>query len=227
VQEVFEVLGAARRLSSQEVVDVLVADDHPVVRDGLRRALADPAAFHVVGEAKDGPSAIELTQRHRPDVILLDVRLPGIDGPAVMRALKARGLEPCVVFVSAHVSGALVHELLSAGAAGYVAKDASRREIADAVTRAARGEIVLSQTAQRAFAEELRARLQPQPHGLSARELEILRLVADGLSAPAIGTRLHLSTATIKTHLQRIYDKLGVSDRAAAVTTGFRRGLLR
>jgi two-component system nitrate/nitrite response regulator NarL len=197
-------------------VTVYVADDHPVYRDGVVLALrARPAEFQVVGTGADGRIALAALRQLRCDVAVLDVRMPELDGMAVLRCVREESLPTRVVLVSATVDAAQARAALDAGASALLSKEATRERICAAIAAAARGEQV---------------QVEPDGDGfrrlLSPRELEVLHLTAAGLSAPAIGRELHLSPETIKTHLRNVYDKLGVSDRAAAVAEGMRRGLL-
>ena len=205
---------------------VLVADDHPVFRDGLMRALRSRPEFELVGEAGDGREALEAIKRLQPDVALLDVKMPGLDGGAIAHALKRDGAKTRVVLISAHAPSDLVYRSLSLGAAAYLSKEAGRDEICDTVAAVGRGETRLSPEIQGELVRQIQMRATDERPALSPREREVLELIAEGLSAPDIGRRLHLSPATVKTHLQGLYEKLGVSDRAAAVASAMRRGLL-
>jgi two-component system nitrate/nitrite response regulator NarL len=205
-------------------VRVLVADDHPLFREGLVRAVAGRAEMELAGEATDGRSALEQIEHEPPDVALVDLRLPLLDGIAIARAVERGGFATRVVIVSAYDEAELVWSALEAGAAGYLTKDARREEITDGVLAAARGETVLAPSLAGALAGEVRRRAGAPL--LTTREREALDGLARGLSAPAIANELVLSTATVKTHLQHLYEKLGVSDRAAAVAEAMRRGLI-
>jgi two-component system, NarL family, nitrate/nitrite response regulator NarL len=208
-------------------ITVLVADDHPVFRDGLERAMRERPDLDLVGIAADGCEALEGIRALRPEVALLDVRMPGLEGLDVLNAVRRDGLPTRVVMLSAAVEGPVVHRALAAGAAGYLSKDADRRTICDAVAAAARGTTVVGAELQAGVIEEIRALgVDADRPLLSAREREVLRLVAEGLSTSAVAARLVLSPATVKTHLAHLYDKLGVSERAAAVAEAMRRGLL-
>jgi two-component system nitrate/nitrite response regulator NarL len=207
-------------------VRVLVADDHPLFREGVARAIRDRPDLELVAEAADGAAALEQTFLLTPDVALLDVRLPGLDGPSVLKALRRAGDATPVLFLSAFTDGDVVHPALSAGAAGYLSKEATRDEICDAIAAVARGETVLSREAQAGVIRALHHRGSAADAVLTPREREVLTLTASGISAPEIGRRLYLSPATVKTHLGRTYEKLGVDDRAAAVAEAIRRGLI-
>jgi two-component system nitrate/nitrite response regulator NarL len=205
-------------------VRVFIADDHPVFREGLVRAVAARSEMELAGEAVDGRAALDAIQAAPPDVALVDLRLPVLDGIAIVRAVVRETLPTRVVILSAYDDAELVWAALEAGAAGYLTKDARREEITDGVLAAARGETVLAPSLAGALAGEVRRRAGTPI--LTSREREALDGLARGLSAPAIARELVLSTATVKTHLQHLYEKLGVSDRAAAVAEAMRRGLL-
>jgi two-component system nitrate/nitrite response regulator NarL len=206
---------------------VIVADDHPLYRHGIADVIKRRPALELVAEAGDGRAALAALQEHRPDVAVLDVDMPYLNGLAVLRAAVRDALGVRVVFLSGYSDSTTVYEALQAGASGFLSKDASADSVCGAVEAVARGETVLGPEIQAALAHELRARAPVEERPLlSAREREILVLTAEGLTSPDIGKRLHLSPATVKTHLQNTYEKLGVSDRAAAVAEGMRRGLL-
>jgi two-component system, NarL family, nitrate/nitrite response regulator NarL len=207
-------------------VRVFVADDHPLVREGLLRAVGEQPGLELVGSAGDGREALEAIRELKPDVALLDVKMPELDGIAVVRAVAREELPTRVVFLSAYVDSAIAYRALAEGAAGFLSKEASSQSICDAIAAAGRGETVLSPEVQSGIADEIRLRSAPERLSLSARESEVLGLIAKGLSAPDIAKRLHLSPATVKGHLQSLYEKLGVSERAAAVAEAMRRGLL-
>ncbi|HEX2414591.1 MAG TPA: response regulator transcription factor [Thermoleophilaceae bacterium] len=205
---------------------VVVADDHPLYRDGMVRAIKERPDLELVGEAADGRAALDMVAELQPDVAVLDLRMPELDALQVMNAIKRDELPTRVVLVSAFLDGSLVFQAVAAGAAAYLSKDADRNRICDAVAAVARGETVLSPEIQAGIAEEIRARGRTDRPALSEREREILVQIADGRSAPEIAKQLYLSPATVKSHLQNLYEKLGVSDRAAAVAEAMRRGLL-
>jgi two-component system nitrate/nitrite response regulator NarL len=198
---------------------VLVAEDHPVFRGALVDALKRRPDLELVGEAEDGEQALELARVLAPEVLLVDARMPTLDGVEVLRSVIREKLPSRVLMLSAEASEPLVSEALEMGAAGYLAKTADAETIGEAVSAVARGQIVMGEAAN----------AEPEPQGgppLTARELEILSLTAEGRSGPEIGRELYVSPATVKTHLKNIYEKLGVTDRAAAVAEGIRRGLL-
>jgi two-component system, NarL family, nitrate/nitrite response regulator NarL len=207
-------------------VRVFVADDHPLVREGLVRAVGDQPALEVVGSAGNGREALDEIRRLEPDVALLDVKMPELDGMAVVRALTRDAVPTRVVFLSAYVDSAVAYRALAEGAVGFLSKESSTQAVCDAIVAASRGETVMSSEVQSGIAEEIRLRAAPERVALSSREREVLAMIAEGLSAPDIGKRLHLSAATVKGHLHSLYEKLGVSERAAAVAEAMRRGLL-
>lgn len=205
---------------------VFVADDHPVFREGLVRALRSRPDLEVVGEAGDGRDALEEIRRLNPAVALLDVKMPALDGMQVAHAVKRDGLETRVVLLSAHAPSDLLYRAIALGAAAYVSKEASRDEICDTVAAVARGETRLTPDVQAELVRQIQMRAVDERPVLSPREREVLVLIAEGLSAPDVAGQLHLSPATVKTHLQSLYEKLEVSDRAAAVARAMRLGLL-
>jgi two-component system nitrate/nitrite response regulator NarL len=206
---------------------VLIADDHPLFREAIVRVIEGHPGFELVAEASDGRAALEKIRELRPDVAVIDVRMPELDGSDVLVALREEGLPTNVVFLSAFLDSKTVYDAVAAGANAYLSKEARSEEIVDAVAAAARGETILGPEVQTGLAEQIRFReVNDARPRLSDREHEVLKLIAQGLSAPEIGEQIHLSTATVKTHLQHLYEKLGVSERAAAVAEGMRRGLV-
>ena len=203
---------------------VLLVDDHPVVREGLRGMIDAEADLTVVGEAGSGAEAIAMAESLRPDVILMDLRMPDVDGVAATERILALLPDTRIVVVTTYESDTDILRAVEAGAAGYLLKDASRSELADAVRDAARGKTVLAPTVADRLVRFVR---QPASVALSTREVEVLGLVATGKTNAEIGRELHISEATVKTHLLRAFNKLGVSDRTAAVTTAMSMGLLR
>ena len=207
-------------------VRAVVADDHPIFRNGLARALTASGRIEVMAEAATGPQAVEMIQQHRPDVALVDLQMPGLDGGQVAAAARRDGLATRVLIVSAHDEPARVYEALKLGAAGFVHKEASPAQIIGAVLACATGRDVVSPRLASGLASEIRRRTEPPAPDPTARELEVLALIAGGASGPAIAKQLRLSPSTVKTHLQRLCDKLGVTGQAAAVAEAMRRGLL-
>ena len=208
------------------MVRVLVADDHPVYREGVARAISDRAGLELVGVAADGREAMARIRELTPDVAVLDVRMPGLSGIDVVAEIARERIPTRVLLLSAQSDEQLIFDGVSVGASGYLLKDSDRSDICAAVEAIAAGRAVLAPEAQTALAQGVRLRGAAQGPAISEREREVLALTADGLSAPQIGARLHLSPATVKSHLQNVYEKLGVSDRAAAVATAIRLGLL-
>ena len=207
-------------------VTVVVADDHPLYRRALIESVRARPDLDLVAEAADGREVLETIRREQPQVALLDVRMPGLGGLDVLNAVVRDALPTRVMFLTAHVESEAAYRAVGAGAAGYLAKDASAETICDSIAAVARGETVLAAEAQAGIAREIQRRSGEDRPVLTAREREVLVLTADGLSAPDIAQRLTLSPATVRTHLQNLYEKLGVSDRAAAVAEAMRSGLL-
>jgi two-component system, NarL family, nitrate/nitrite response regulator NarL len=207
-------------------VRVLIADDHPLYREGVVRALSASGRVEIVAEAEDGRSALAKIQEHTPDVALLDYKLPELDGVAVTHAVVREQLPVRVLLVSAFTDSGIVYKALETGAAGFVSKEARREEIVDAVLACARGENVVPPDVAAGLVSEIRLRKQDDSPALTPREQEILHLIAAGKSLPEIAKELYLGLTTVKTHVQHLYEKLGVSDRAAAVATAMRRGLI-
>jgi len=180
----------------------------------------------VVGEAENGRDALELITELRPDVAVVDYQMPDLTGLQVLSAIVRDGLPTRVLMLSAVVESSVVYSSVEAGAAGYLSKDARRQEIVDAVLAVSRGRTVVPPELAAGLVSQIRMRAEPNRPILSPRELEVLRGFARGLSVPELGKELFLGTSTVKTHAQRLYQKLGVSDRAAAVAEGMRQGLV-
>ena len=206
------------------VVRVLIADDHPVVRSGIKGMLEPDPGFEVVGQAASGQEAVALSLREHPDVVLMDLQMPGLDGAAATAQIKAQRPETQVVVLTTYGTDADIVRAIDAGAVGYLLKDAPHEEITRAVRAAARGESMLAP----AIAQRLMQRVRsPAGDSLSPREIEVLQLAARGLSNTEIAKELFVSATTAKAHLVHIYAKLGVNDRTAAVTTALERGIIR
>ena len=206
---------------------MLIADDHPIYREGIVRAVKERPDLELVGEAEDGRIALDEIKRVGPDVALLDIRMPGLEGPQVLNALQRDGVKTSVIFLSAFMEGELAYETVAAGARGYLSKESAREEICDAIVAVARGGTALAPEVQAGLAAQVQERERSdRPPQLTPREQEVLELISEGLSAPEIGRQIHLSPTTVKSHLHKLYEKLGVSDRAAAVAEAMRRGLL-
>ncbi|MCV7368802.1 DNA-binding response regulator [Mycolicibacterium duvalii] len=207
-------------------VRVVVGDDHPMFRDGVVRALQSSGTIEVVAEADDGPAALAAIREHAPQVALLDYRMPGMDGAEVAAAVRRDDLATRVLLISAHDESAIVYRALQDGAAGFLPKESTRGELVSAVLDCAKGRDVIAPSLAAGLAGEIRRRAEPEAPVLSPREREVLALIAAGASIPAMARELFLAPSTVKTHVARLYDKLGVSDRAAAVAEAMRRKLL-
>ena len=210
-------------------VRVLVADDHPVVRAGLRALLSAEPGLAVVAEAGSGEETVVMARQHQPDVVLMDLRMPGAGGLAAIRQLSADQPGVRVVVLTTYDSDADILPAVEAGAAGYLLKDTPRDTLVGAIFAAARGETVLAPAVAGRLVNRLRAappEAQAARETLSARETEVLRLAGRGLTNAQIGRELFVSEATVKTHLLRAYAKLGVSSRTAAVTRAMELGVL-
>jgi two-component system nitrate/nitrite response regulator NarL len=208
------------------LVTAVVVDDHPFFRDGVARGLTQSGQIKVVGEAENGREGLEVIKRESPDVALVDYQMPDLDGLAVVHAVVRDGLPTRVLLLSAVTDSAVVFKALEEGAKGYLSKESRRAEIVDAVLRVAKGATVVPPELAAGVADEIRLRAQPGAPVLSERENQVLRGFARGLSIPQLAGELFIGQSTVKTHTQRLYEKLGVSDRAAAVAEAMRRGLL-
>jgi len=225
-------LGSRKGRTMDEVVDtkkkvrVVVADDHPLYREGVVRALTASGRVDVVAQSEDGRGALEKIREHSPDVALIDYKLPDLDGVSVVHAVTRDGLQTRVLLLSAFTDSGLVYEALQTGASGYLPKEAKRDEIVDAVLACSRGETVLPPELTAGLVSEIRVRRASDTPVLTDREREILGMIASGKSLPDIAKELYLGVTTVKTHVQHLYEKLGVSDRAAAVAEAMRRRLI-
>jgi DNA-binding NarL/FixJ family response regulator len=215
--------GAGPAADPRAPIRLLIADDHPVVRDGLSGMFAADPDFEVAGQAADGSQALRLAEALRPDVILMDLRMPGMDGVTAIGELARRGNPARILVLTTYDTDSYVLPAIEAGATGYLLKDAPRAELLHAVRAAAAGQPVLAPSVAARLMNRVRA---PEPELLSQRELEVLGLVAAGNTNREVAARLFISEATVKTHLLHIYAKLGVTDRAAAVAEAFNRSLL-
>lgn len=204
-------------------IRVLIVDDHPVVRAGIEGMLASQPDLEIVGQAADGAGAVALCADLHPAVVLMDLRMAGMDGVAATRAIKSRFPTIQVLVLTTYDSDADILRAIEAGATGYLLKDTPREQLFQAIRAAARGEAALAPTVAARLMTRMRA---PAEEALSAREIEVLAWVARGASNRQVGRELHISEATVKTHLIHIFDKLGVADRTAAVTTAMERGIL-
>ncbi|MFD8275095.1 response regulator [Streptomyces flaveolus] len=205
-------------------IRVIVVDDHTVMRAGVVALLAGEDGIDIVGEAADGRAALDLVERHAPDVALIDLRMPVLDGVGTTTEIVARYPRTRVLILTTYDTDQDIERGVEAGAIGYLLKDTTREQLADAIHAAARGETVLAPR----VAEKLIARMRrPVQDPLTARETDVLGAVADGLTNAEIGRRLVISEATVKTHLLRLFAKLDVNDRTRAVVVAMERGLLR
>ncbi|GEM82908.1 response regulator [Meiothermus hypogaeus] len=205
-------------------IRILLVDDHPVVRAGLSGLLSSQPDLEVVGEASNGLEALDLLEKQKPDVILMDLRMPQMDGVSAIRQIRAKFPKVQVLVLTTYDTDSEIVRAVEAGATGYLLKDVPREELFRAVRLCARGEAVLSPP----IAARLLGRMRgPAEENLSVRELEVLSLVARGLSNKEIARKLKISEATVKTHLLHTFGKLGVDDRTAAVTVALERGILR
>jgi two-component system, NarL family, nitrate/nitrite response regulator NarL len=209
-----------------ERIRVYVADDHPMFRDALVRAVAAHPELELAGSAADGRRALEEIKRLAPDVAILDLRMPGLDGVGVTEALTAADAPTRVLLLSGYREGAVVHAALQAGAAGYLAKDASGDKLCQAALAVARGQSVLSPELQSGLFEQIRAGARDSDPRLSEHELQALKLAANGFGNREIAAKLIISPGTVKTYLHRAYEKLGAHDRGAAIAEAMRRGLI-
>jgi DNA-binding NarL/FixJ family response regulator len=205
------------------VIRVLLADDHPVVREGLRGMLAAEPGIDVVAEAASGAEAIVMAARYRPDVVLMDLRMPQTDGVEATAVILAAAPQVRVVVLTTYETDADIVRAVEAGAVGYLLKDTPIAELGNAIRAAARGETVLAPSVAGRLVTHVR---RPRRDILSSRETEVLALVARGLTNAEIGGRLFIGEATVKTHLLRSFAKLGVSDRTAAVTHAIALGVI-
>ncbi|MFS0697312.1 response regulator [Streptomyces nitrosporeus] len=207
-------------------ITLVLVDDHPVVRDGLRGMFTSAPGFRVLGEAADGVAAIGLVLELDPDVVLMDLRMPGGGGVAAIAELTRRGARSRVLVLTTYDTDSDTLPAIEAGATGYLLKDAPRDELFTAVRAAAEGRTVLSPAVASRLVTRVRTPAGPAGEALSAREREVLALVARGTSNREIAAVLFISEATVKTHLTHVFAKLGAKDRAAAVAVGYERGIL-
>lgn len=204
-------------------IRLLIVDDHPVVLAGLRAMFAGQADFAVVGEAANGAAAVELTARLLPDVVLMDLRMTKMDGAAATAEIKKQHPKTSVLILTTYESNADILRAIEAGATGYLLKDTPREQLFSAIVDVAQGKSVLASEVTTRLLRHIHA---PMEASLSEREIAVLTLVARGSSNKEIGRALHISEATVKSHLIRIFGKLGVTDRTAATTIAIERGLL-
>ncbi|MEV7688852.1 response regulator [Streptomyces bungoensis] len=213
-------------MTADALITLLIVDDHPVVRDGLRGMFESAPGFRVLGEAANGVEAVERAAVLDPDVVLMDLRMPGGSGVEAIRELTHRAVRARILVLTTYDTDSDTLPAIEAGATGYLLKDAPREELFTAVRAAAEGRTVLSPAVASRLVHAVRTPRSPGGEPLSAREREVLALVARGTSNREIARELFISEATVKTHLTHLYAKLGVSDRAAAVAAGYDRGIL-
>jgi DNA-binding NarL/FixJ family response regulator len=205
-----------------EKIRVVVADDHPIVRQGVVALLGDESDIEVVAAVADGRAALSAVLAENPDVVLMDLRMPEMDGVEATKAVRARRSEVAVLVLTTYDTDEAIVRAVEAGAAGYMLKDSPTEDLVDAVRRAAAGETVLSPPITKRLVDRMH---NVSPDALTSREIDVLREVANGNTNAEVGERLHISEATVKTHLIHIYDKLAVSDRAAAVARAYEKGI--
>jgi DNA-binding NarL/FixJ family response regulator len=211
---------------ARHTVTLVLVDDHPVVRDGLRGMFESSPGFQVLGEASNGVEGVELAIRLHPDVVLMDLRMPGGGGVEAIAELTRRGAGSRILVLTTYDTDSDTLPAIEAGATGYLLKDAPRDELFTAVRAAAEGRTVLSPAVASRLVSRVRSPRTAEPEALSSREREVLALVAKGTSNREIAGELFISEATVKTHLTHLYTKLGVKDRAAAVAVAYDRGIL-
>lgn len=214
-------------MSDAPNIRVLIVDDHPLFADALVRAVNGREDMSVVARVESGEAALEVMRERSPSVCVLDLGLPDIRGEVVLERVVAEELPTRILILSGECDSETVYGMIEAGAAGFEVKTAGTEEIGEAIAVVAKGETFLPATLHGAIADQIRAHRVKQRSSLSSREVEILQLVSNGLSASEIGDQLGLAESTAKTHLARIYDKLGVSERAAAVAQAMRAGIIR
>ena len=208
-------------------IRALIVDDHPVTRDGLRTALELSDEVSIVGEARTGEEAIDREEDLGPDVVLMDVRMPGIGGIEATRKIRQVSPDTRVILFTVDESRNAISEAIQAGVSGYLLKDASAEELVDAAKHAIEGKAVIHPQLTRAFIEEVQlAEKRPDVAPLSKRETEILQKVAYGATTKEVARDLDISPHTVKTHLERIFEKLGANDRAQAVAIAIRTGIV-
>lgn len=212
------------RSVTKHTIRLLICDDHPVVRSGLRGILGNQPDFEVVAEAADGLQAVALARRFRPDVVLMDLRMPEMDGVMATGEIKAESPDVQVLILTTYDTDADILYAVEKGAIGFLLKDTSEENLFDAIRQAAQGRSPLAPSVAARLVRRMRG---PGDDEVSEREIEILQLVAQGLNNKDIGRKLLISESTVKAHMLHIFNKLGVADRTAAVTTALRRGIIR
>jgi DNA-binding NarL/FixJ family response regulator len=206
---------------------VLIVDDHPVTRDGLKTAFGESEEIDVVGEAGSGEEAVRAVEEHKPDIVFMDVRMPGMNGIQATRLIRERHPETRVILFTIDESRASLSEAIQAGVSGYLLKDAGVEELISAAHNAMQGKAVIHPSLTQAFIEEVQlVDKRPGAAPLSPREVEILQKIAYGATTKEVADQLGISFHTVKTHLERIFEKLGANDRAQAVAIAIRQGLV-
>jgi len=209
------------------LVRVLIVDDHPVTRDGLRSALSRAHDLEVVGEAGTGEDAVTAAEALRPDLVFMDVRMPGIGGIEATRAIRNVLPDTKVILFTVDESRAAIAEAIQAGVSGYLLKDVSSEDLHRAARMALEGKAVIHPALMKAFLDEVRFLPKDGSSPLSPREVQILQHIASGSSTKQVARDLGISAHTVKTHLERIFDKLGANDRAQAVAIALRMGVVQ
>lgn len=207
----------------KDPIRVLIADDHLVVRFGLKEMLDDEPGLEFVGEATNGAEAVDLADWKKPDVVLMDLRMPELDGATAIARIKARNPEIQAIVLTTYESDADITKAIENGAIGYMLKDSPREELLQAIQNAAEGKPLLAPSVTARLMDRMR---EPAEEALTMREIEILQLVSGGARNKEIAKELWITEITVKTHMTHIFEKLGVTDRTAAVTTALRRGIL-
>lgn len=210
-----------------EAVRVLIADDHPLYVDGLLAAIEGADGLELAAACADGPEALTQIVALAPDVAAINHVLPGLDAPAIAAAVEEAAVATRVLVFSAGPNGPAIYDAIQAGAVGYIPKSWTRARVCEAIRTIASGRSLYAEELHDSISREIRSRGVATNGRLTTREREILLLLADGRSAPQIAGVLYLSVSTVKTHLHRLYEKLAVTDRAAAVATAMRQGLIR
>ena len=214
-----------------DTIRVILADDHAVVRAGLKAVLSSARDIEVIGEAKNGNEAVALAERFKPDIVVMDLSMPDLDGTAATKQIVEKGIPSKVLVLTMHAEEDYLVPLMEAGAAGYLVKSAADRELVDAVRAIAHGDVYVRPAAARVLAKNL-TKKDPEKVNrerfdkLTQREQDVLRLVAQGFSAPEIGERLYISPKTVDTYKQRIHEKLGLAHRSDYVQFALKLGLL-
>jgi two-component system nitrate/nitrite response regulator NarL len=206
---------------------VFLAEDHPVFLEALARLVKARAELELIGQASDGRSALEAIRELAPDVAVVDLDIPRVDGLDVLKALESEGRDTVVMMLTGSVNDEDIYRAVAEGAKGVLSKTDPGESIIEAIVNIARGQTVVSPSFHSALAKQVRVHDASEAPVLSGRERDVLRLTADGCSAAEVGEMLHLAVPTVRTHLANIYEKLGVSSAAAAVAEGLRRGLVQ